>query len=84
MKDYKTRRSTTTRTTASTIDTSRSDEFSIEFTGSEQKSFQEFLDKYKLNGIIGKGGQAVVREAIDKQSNEPVALKIFKKKLISF
>ena len=34
--------------------------------------------------MIGKGGQAVVREAVDKQTKEPVALKIFKKQNISF
>lgn len=37
-----------------------------------------------LLGIIGKGGQATVREAIDKDTKEAVALKISKKKNMSF
>ena len=46
---------------------------------SEYPSRDEFTKRYQVNGTIGYGGQACVKEAIDMRTKEAVALKIFKK-----
>lgn len=37
------------------------------------------MGRYRVLSTLGKGGQAIVREAIDNETGESVALKIFKK-----
>lgn len=41
------------------------------------------MSKFKVIGTIGEGGQAQVKEAIDIESNDVVALKIFRKNQMS-
>ena len=55
-------------------------EFSMSFTESQFPTCSDFKDRFLIKATIGKGGQAHVKEAMDLNSKENVALKIFKKK----
>ena len=52
-------------------------DFVISFKTSEYESSTEFKERYDIIDDIGRGGQAFVKKAIDRQSDEMVALKIF-------
>ena len=58
-------------------------EYRINFKMSELKSCTAFKERFRVNKTIGLGGQAYVKEAFDLEKNEPVAIKIFKKRRMS-
>ena len=59
-------------------------EFSIKFKVSDYKSCDDLMGRYRVLSTIGEGGQAIVKEGVDEETGESVALKIFKKRNMNF
>jgi len=55
-------------------------EYHINFNMSQLKSSGEFQKRFQVKQTIGLGGQAYVKEALDCETGESVAIKIFKKR----
>ena len=58
---------------------SKQKEFRIEYMQSDYVSLKTFKQRFHVLSEIGRGGQAYVKEAVDLQNNQHVALKIYKK-----
>merc|ERR1712127_726786 len=58
----------------------QSQQFTVSYNASDIKSCYDLKKKYQVHKTIGFGGQATVKEAIDMEQNDAVAMKIFKKK----
>lgn len=68
----------------STMSETKEQDFSIDYRLSEIPSSKELKNRFKILSTIGLGGQAYVKEAIDLESKDRLALKIFNKKKMSF
>ena len=55
-------------------------EFTISYNASDIKSCHELKKRYQIHKTIGQGGQASVKEAIDVEMDDTVAMKVFRKK----
>ena len=58
-------------------------EFKINFVTSDFRSLKTFKERFEVLSEIGRGGQAYVKEAIDLENDQHVALKIYKKSKMS-
>ena len=52
-------------------------DFRVDQLASDYKSFTDFKRRYRIEERLGYGGQAQVFNAIDLETNELVALKIY-------
>lgn len=66
------------------VDPSPAPEFTVKYVQSEFSSKSTFRQKFKAQKDIGLGGQAKIKQAIDLETREAVALKIFKKSKMTF
>ena len=72
------------RSNRSLLDTKSSRDYTICYMESDFISCHDFKSRYEVYSTIGSGGQASVMEAIDKEMEDSVALKVFKKKNMDF
>ena len=63
-----------------TFATGDNPEFTISYNSSDIKSCYELKKRYQVHKTIGHGGQASVKEAIDMEMDDTVAMKVFRKK----
>ena len=56
----------------------------MQFKESNYQSQQNFKQRYIIKSAIGRGAQALVKKAIDRESQTKVAIKVFKKSMMDF